>query len=58
MKQESSFVQGRYRDHAENNKILLLPESINSNALNFAEKRMMNTRARARTFFDLNLYSS
>ncbi|MBD2789313.1 hypothetical protein ID858_12420, partial [Xenorhabdus sp. DI] len=43
MKTESSFVQGSYRDHAENNTVLLLPESINSNSLHFAEKRMMNT---------------
>ncbi|BET97525.1 hypothetical protein [Xenorhabdus taiwanensis] len=42
MKQESRYVQSGYSDHAENNKILLLPESINYNLLKFAEKKLMN----------------
>ncbi|CAM3666558.1 hypothetical protein [Xenorhabdus thuongxuanensis] len=42
MELESRFVQSGYRDHAENSKILLLPESINYNILKFAEKKLMN----------------
>ncbi|OKP03870.1 hypothetical protein [Xenorhabdus eapokensis] len=43
MKMENNFVQNGYNDHTENEKILLLPESINTDSLKLVEKEVMNT---------------
>ncbi|PHM63574.1 hypothetical protein [Xenorhabdus ishibashii] len=43
MKMENNFVQNGYNDHTESDKILLLPESINTDSLKLVEKEVMNT---------------